>query len=387
MYLILTLAKAALFTAIITAFILDAMSDLQEDTSTQLLRILVEQSTIGQAIDIPPSRPPSSIVTVNSLWFLSIMCNLAATAWAVLSLRWCTFLTAHDVRSEDYEETAERKQRNYEAIKRWKMHLIVASIPVFVHISIFLFLAGLWLRLRDVNRQLELIVGISSLVIVSSYVIVTLLPTFTDAPFHTSVSEVINALVIEIRYLLKLRHFVLRPPVFTWISGSLATMSSKFSPCLFPVYRILLYLPLRVAATLLIHLLRWIYRFPNPLAYGLWAVPKKILWAISPVFPSGGDPLKELSRFQAGPSDQSKGVYQRALFRLMNIHLDKSEVQDVLKEWRELRGPGDVKEHLDHTTVRLLVSALSSVLWDGKITRRERPTFDHCTILLADEMG
>ena len=50
---ILTLVKAALFTAIVTSFALDAMSDLEEDTSTKLLRILVEQSTAGQNIDIP----------------------------------------------------------------------------------------------------------------------------------------------------------------------------------------------------------------------------------------------------------------------------------------------------------------------------------------------
>ena len=202
---ILTLAKAALFTAIVTAFALDAMSSLQGDTSTQLLRILIEQSTTGQAVDIPQSRPSSSIVTVSSLWFLSIMCSLAATTWAVLSLEWCAFLTADGVRSEDYEETAEKKQRNFDAVNRWKMRIIFASIPLVLHISIFLFLAGLWLRLREVNRQLKLIVGISSLVIALSYVMVTLLPVFTEAPFSTSVSEVINALVDEIRHL---RHFV-----------------------------------------------------------------------------------------------------------------------------------------------------------------------------------
>ena len=333
-----------------------------------------------------PPPPSSSIVTVSSLWFLSIMFSLAATTWAVLSLEWCAFLTA-DVRSEDYEETAEKKQRNYEAIKDWKMHLIVASIPFFLHISIFLFLAGLWLRLRDVNRQLELLVGISSLVIALSYVIVTLLPTFKDAPFHTSVSEVINALVKEIRYRFKLRRFVRPPPILTWISNPLASMSRKCSPYLRPLYRLPLYLLRHVAAALLIRLLQWIYRFTSSPAHAMWTVPKGVLWAISPAFPPGGDPLRELSRLQTGPSDQNGGVRQRALFRLMNTHLTQPEVTDVLKEWKELRGSGNVEEHLDRTMVKLLVSSLSSVLWDGKITPRERPIFDHCTRLLTEEMG
>ena len=171
--LVLTSIKAALFTAIVTAFILDVMSDLDEDTATTLLRILVEQSTTNSTIEMPSPNPPSSTLTVSSLWLLSIMSSLAATTWAMLCLEWCAFLT-DGVQAEDYEEMAEKRQRKFEALKRWRMHLIVAAIPFFLHMSLFLFLTGLWLRLRDVNNQLGLIVGVPSLIIASSYVVVTL---------------------------------------------------------------------------------------------------------------------------------------------------------------------------------------------------------------------
>jgi len=169
------------------------MSDLDEDTGTKLLRILVEQSTVGQAINLPPPSPPPSIVTVSALWFLSIMSSLAATTWAMLCLEWCAFLT-EGIQAEDYEGMAEKRQRRFEAVKRWRMHLVVASIPFFLHISLFLFLAGLWSRLWDVNRQLGLIVGIPTLIIASSYLIATLLPMFTEAPFFTSVTEMTQPL-------------------------------------------------------------------------------------------------------------------------------------------------------------------------------------------------
>ena len=61
---------------------------------------------------------------------------------------------------------------------------IVAGIPLLLHVSLFLFLGGLWLRLRDIDRHLGLTVGVPSLIIVSSYVVVTLLPIFTNAPLH-----------------------------------------------------------------------------------------------------------------------------------------------------------------------------------------------------------
>ena len=370
-----------MFTAIVTAFALDAMSALDEDTSTKLLRILVEQSTAGLDVDIPPPNVPPSILTVSSLWLLSITSSLAATTWAILSLEWCAFLT-EGVPAEDYEEMAEKRQRRFEAIKRWKMHIVVASIPFFLHISLFLFLAGLWLRLRDINRQLELIVGIPTLVLGSSYLIATLLPMFTEAPFFTSVSEMLHPLVNEIKYLITLRHFVHAPPVFRWISRSSASMFNKFLSHLNPVYHRRLYFPLRLVATLLIRSLKYIYKFTGPLAYATWTVIAKILRAIFPTFRPGGNPFKELSRLHIGPSDPDKGVHQRALFWLMNTPLTRSEVKEVLMKFSDLPD-----EPLDRSIVKLLVISLSSVLEDGRITEDEQPIFDHCTRLLTEEMG
>jgi len=376
--------QAALFTAIVTAFALDALSSLNEDTSTQLLRILVKQATAGQDIDIPQPSIPSFIVTVSSLWLLSIMSSLAATTWAILSLEWFAFLTG-GVDAEDHEEMAEKRQRRFEAIKRWKVHIVVASIPFFLHISLFLFLAGLWLRLRGVNRQLELVVGIPSLVIGLSYVILTLLPMFTEAPFFTSVSEMITPLVREFRYLLRLRRFLHAPPIFTWMSRSLASISSKFFPK--SAYRKCLHLLRRIAATLLIYSVGWIYRFIGPLAYSTSAAVTMVLRATLPVFLPGGDPFNELNRFQIGPSDLDRGVHQRALLWLMNTPLDQSEVKEVLKELANLRNLENTEKPLDRAVVKLLVSSLSSVLENGRITEDERPVFDHCTILLTAEMS
>ena len=218
LFLVLTSMQAALFTAIVTAFVLDAMSDLDEDTATKLLRLLVEQSITNSTITIPPPNPPPSILTVNSLWLLSIVSSLAATTWAILCLQWCAFLS-DGVQAEDYEEMAERRHRRFEAVKRWRMHLIVAAIPFFLHISLFLFLAGLWLRLRDMNKQLGLIVGVPSLVIASSYVVVTLLPIFTDAPFFTSVSELAQPAVDKIGRIFKRSRFIRAPRIFSLIPG------------------------------------------------------------------------------------------------------------------------------------------------------------------------
>ena len=312
------------------------------------------------------------------------MSSPAAITWAVLSLEWCAFLT-EGVQEEDYK-TAEKRQRKSEAMRCWKVYLVVASVPFFLHVSLFLFLTGLWLRLRDMNRQLGLTVGILGLIIALSYAIVILLPILAEAPFFTSVSEMVYPLVNEIRYFLRLRNFFHAPPIFTWISRTLASTSSRFFLRLAPVYHRCPHSSLRVAATLWIHSLQYIYKIASSLAYATWTVATSISHAIFPGFRPSRDPFKELSRLQIGSSDRDKGVHQRALFWLMNSPPTQSEVEEVLKEFTDVRGLGNAEEPLDRGIVKLLVLSLSSVLENGRITEDEQPISDHCTRFLAEEM-
>jgi len=375
-FLVLTSIKSALFTGIVTAFILDIMSDLDEDAATIFLRVLAEQSTANSTTEMPPLNPPSSLLMVSSLWFLSIMFSLAATTWAILCLEWCAFLT-DGVQAEDYEEMAEKRQRRFEAMKRWKMQLIVAVIPLFLHLSLFLFLTGLWLRLRDVSEQLGLIVGVSSLVIVSSYVVVTLLPIFTNAPFSTSASEIFLPVVDGIRSVAGLRHFIRPPRVFSWMSsllpaGSLTrTLVSIGPPSHFR----------RLGNRLLIVFPKRTYRIVRRCFHTAWKT--LALLPIIPTFGPDQNPFNELNKLRVGHPDRDKGIHLRALLWLVNTPLSEDEVKEIL---REFRNRGNAGEPLDRATIRLLVLSLSSVLEDDRISDDERPIFDHCTTVLAEEM-
>ena len=394
----LTILKAALFTAIVTSFTLDALSDLNEDTSTKLLRIIAEQATADQGIAIPGPDIDPSTMAVCSLWLLSIVSSLAATTWAVLSLAWCSFLR-DDVQTEGYEDMAEKRQLKFETVKRWKIHLAVAALPFLLHASMFFFLAGLWLRMRGVDSQLGFIVGVPSVIIAVSYVIVTLLPSFTQAPLHTPVSEIAGLVVDEVRYLLRLRRFVHPPPIVTWTSSSLLSIFSKRFPRLSPVYRKRLHSSLRGAAKFLLRILKHIYKFAGIFSHAAWTVVSKVLRAILPTFRPGGDPFMVLNRLSIGHSGRDKGVYQRALLWLMNTPLDQDEVKEVLKAFGSLRAQGHAEDPLYHSRdrgkvekpvdralLKLLVSSLSCVLDDGRITKDEQPIFDHCTMLLTEEM-
>ena len=351
------------------------MSGLSEDTGTKLLRILVEQSVGNQTVDLPPPEPTSTALAVSTLWLLSTMSSLAATTWAILCLEWCAFLTERR-QAEDYEEMAEDRQRRFEAVKRWRMRMVVAFIPFLLHISLFLFLAGLWLRLRDVNRQLGLIVGIPGLVIAASYVIVTLLPLFTEAPFSTAATEMIQPLLDKVKLLYRSVH---APPIFPWISSSFSKISNNPRRRLNPLSYECLSRPFWIAMSALITFIKYIYKRSGPFV-------RAITITLGPIFPrfkSGGNPFKELKRLKIGRKNRDKAIQQRALFWLMNTPLTQAEVKEVLKEFRK---SGKVAEPLDPSIVKLLVLSLSSVLEDGHISDDEQPIFDHCTRVLAAEM-
>jgi hypothetical protein len=368
--------QAALFTAIVTAFVLGAMSDLDEDDTAKLLRVLIKQNMItNPAIEIPPPNPPPSILMVNSLWLLSIVSSLAATTWAILCLEWCAFLSDH-VQAEDYQEMAEKRQRRFEAVKRWRVHLVVAAIPFFLHLSLFLFLAGLWLRVRDMNKNLGLIVGVPSLAMTLSYVVVTLLPIFTEAPFLTSVSELAQLVAGEVRRIARLY----RPPrVFRQITSPLLVgslprtfanlkTSSHFS---------------WVRTRRFTAFPRSIYKITRLYIHTWQKTIALVMLPIIPTFGSDQNPFNELNKLKVGLSDRGKGIHLRALFWLMNTPLSQDEVKDILKEFKRLNTAGTP---LDRSIIKLLVLSLSSVLQDGGISFDEQPIFDHCTRVLAAEM-
>ena len=366
---ILTSIKAGLFITIVTAFVLDAMSDLYENTETKLLRILVEQSVTNSTIEIPSSKPPSSILTVSTLWFLSIMSSLAATTWAIICLEWCAFLP-DGIHGEDYEEMAEERHRKYEAVKRWKMHLIVAAIPSFLHLSLFLFLVGLWLRLREVSGQLALIVGVPGLIIALSYVAVSLLPIFTDAPFSTSASELIKPVFDRIMGIPELGRF------FSWIAGLFLWVTSPFSAGRSPQTQVTPTCPPHFSRLGVHRLIVFTKR-----AYNRWK-PVALL-PIFPTFKLDQNPFNVLDRLKLRRTDLDQEVQLRALSWLIKTPLSGDEVKGVLKEFKNL---GDTGKSADCATIRLLVLSLSSILEGNCVSKDEQPIFDRCTRVLAEEM-
>lgn len=363
------------------------MADLEEDPNARILRILITQLNITSG-DLPSPEPPPSIVYVNALWFLSITLSLGASTWAILCQEWCV-LHLRGRQPEDYAEMATKRQRTLEAIKAWKMKTLVVSIPVFLHLSVFLFLAGLWLRLANKNRVLGITVGVPAAIIVVAYVVFTLLPVFTDAPFYTSASELIESMLKYLRHPPRLPR-ILPPPIFTQLTQ---TLSSMFPPTtrsimhpIIPQVSSFLRAEYRNAkwsfrrlTFLAISALKRIYKHSAPKILPIW-------WgfhAFLPRFEFEEDgPLEELNWLNIDHPEQNLEWRARALCWLLQMPLNQREVREVVQELDEITAASG-RHILNPQFVKLLVLCLSSALSDGYISIDENFMTIHCTRVLA----
>jgi hypothetical protein len=361
-FLVLTFLKAALFIAIVTSFILEALPDLK---------------------NLSTSNRPSSILMISGFWFMSIMSSLAATIWAIICLEWCAFLT--DVtKAEDYEEVVEKRQCQLEAIQRWRMGLIIATVPLFLHFSLFAFLAGLWLRLRDINKEIALLVGVPSLIMASTYTTTALLPIFTTAPFFTSASKIIRLAIRGTRCIIRHCRFIRPPRLIAWMLGQVFRLISTLFQAL---RRIALSLNIPHLWTITFTSARSIFgKFASYLV-SVWQTFIRFLPFILPTYVPDPPPFNELNALKFGPLDLNKQIRLRALVWLMNTPLTREEVKNILEEFRLHFKTAVWKKSLDRSRViKLLVSSLSSLLANNDISPKEELIFRHCTEILADEI-
>ncbi|CAE6458331.1 unnamed protein product [Rhizoctonia solani] len=178
---------AALFSAIVTAFLIESHKSLQPDTA------LIIAAGVSRMVDIMEARassepapsgvplpkldnfhPSQKDIVVNGLWFFSLALSMLVTLLAMLVKEWANVYRRED-RFTPYYVQARTRQARYDGLEDWGAKFVVRSLPVLMHIALGLFLLGLVifldkLKLSSVLMQLVLLVVLITLVL---YVIMT----------------------------------------------------------------------------------------------------------------------------------------------------------------------------------------------------------------------
>ena len=153
---------------------------------------LVLNSTAAQI----PSREhlsafeqPIAARCINALWFLSLSVSLSAALLAILVKQWLGEYTSRmrmRVHSASQRHWAWRHIVYHSGLVRWGMDGFISALPLLLHVSLFLFMAGLVLFLVQVDWILAGLVLLVTTSLVAFYIAATFAPLWIgDCPTGT----------------------------------------------------------------------------------------------------------------------------------------------------------------------------------------------------------
>ncbi|KAG8758432.1 hypothetical protein FRC11_003698 [Ceratobasidium sp. 423] len=130
------------------------------------------------SVNVPLFSAPGYAIAVNVLWFLALSLSLIAALLCLLAKEWLKHYEYHP--SNSSLSFILEHQKKLDAMKRWYGFEIIDSVPILLHIALFLFGAGLVVHLWRLNLAVSLVILAIFAIVVLFYIITTVLATVTD---------------------------------------------------------------------------------------------------------------------------------------------------------------------------------------------------------------
>ncbi|KAI0302899.1 hypothetical protein B0F90DRAFT_1713364 [Multifurca ochricompacta] len=194
------LVFTGLFSAALATLVVDSYKSLLPDSGSNTVALLTQisqqlngssQVVISSSPTAPQStfQPTTSAVLVNVLWFLSLVITLFCALLATLQQHWARRYLRLTQPQCAVNKRARIRSYFAEGAARFHIDWAVEAIPSLLHISVFLFLAGLVISLWQIHLVVASAVLASTSVCVSVYVTITVIPVFChDSPYHSPLS-------------------------------------------------------------------------------------------------------------------------------------------------------------------------------------------------------
>ena len=187
--------KNGLLSAIVATFLLLSVPQLSPDSGSQTVALLTQlvNASSGAPVVLVQSTPfkaPASIVRVNVMWFLSLILSLCCALLTTSMQQWARVYLDY-AQSGPPRKRARIREYMFEGVEKFRLQRAIGTIPFLLHISVFLFFAGLIDFLLPINT----VVAYSALSCVAAfafgYVISTLLPIWRpNCPYRTPLSGI-----------------------------------------------------------------------------------------------------------------------------------------------------------------------------------------------------
>ncbi|KAH9031274.1 hypothetical protein EDB84DRAFT_171890 [Lactarius hengduanensis] len=195
------LVFTGLFSATVAAFLVESYKKLSPDsgdtTNALLAQISVQLVSISNGTPLAnvtaPSdqtfKPTSSAVRVNVLWFLSLILSLNCALSATLMQQWARRYQELAHRRGAFHRRGRMRAYIFEGLNKFAMARAVATMPTLLHISVFLFFAGLIDFLLPIYKTVAYSTLGCIAVFTLAYAILTALPNiYLNCPYRTPLS-------------------------------------------------------------------------------------------------------------------------------------------------------------------------------------------------------
>ena len=201
LFISITSLKTGLFSATVGAFVIEFYKKLSPDSGGQTVALLQQ---ISQQLPNPPnntnsntanqssSSPGTAMIWVNAMWLISLVLSLTSALIATLLQQW----------ARRYVETPKLPtEPNHRARVRWflfygtdiyKMRVLVELAPTLLHLSVYLFFAGLVITFHTINTTVAIAVDVAVGFFALAYIMLSILPSLDfKCPYRTPLSRIL----------------------------------------------------------------------------------------------------------------------------------------------------------------------------------------------------
>ncbi|KAG8786979.1 hypothetical protein FRC15_010300 [Serendipita sp. 397] len=195
------LVFAALFSAILTAFVIESVSFLSQDESEIIRGVLVTISQQLSNSSVPPFplidtfEVPRWAIAVNSVFFASLGLSLLSSFIAVLALQWIREFDRGLANITSPRDRAVKRHYRHQGIESWHFPTLIAILPTILLAALVLFMTGLVIWLQRISLVITIILAVLLILVAIFYLITSLLAAFyPSAPFQSPMSRLFETL-------------------------------------------------------------------------------------------------------------------------------------------------------------------------------------------------
>ncbi|KAI0328423.1 hypothetical protein GY45DRAFT_1436169 [Cubamyces sp. BRFM 1775] len=202
---------AALFSAVVTSFIIESYKNLQVDENAIMIALLRQisgqldgvQPLPGSEVGRAPFEPLPSDVLQNSLLFASLICSLLAAGMGIFYKEWIRQYTLRT--PTDPRLLIRVRQHRYLGLCTWKLGAIIGGISIFLQLGVAFFIGALLLFVWKLNLILRLVLSTFVTIWTVVWVGTAFCPTFSsNCPFKSPLAYLIFRVLTLGNYLWRL---------------------------------------------------------------------------------------------------------------------------------------------------------------------------------------